>query len=104
MIPPIDRRRFLNQTGGGFGGLALAHLLSSDSKASLLDGRLHHAPKAKRVIGGSLTISIGVGIIVAAVLGVLARPLMAAMLGASAAANPAMWTAASQYTTIRALG
>lgn len=69
------------------------------------DAFAHGDPtKAKRVIGGSLTISIGVGIIVAAVLGVLARPLMAAMLGASAAANPAMWTAASQYTTIRALG
>ncbi len=28
----------------------MAHLLSSDSQASMLDGRLHHAPKAKRVI------------------------------------------------------
>ena len=50
MTFPIDRRRFLHHTGGGFGGLALAHLLSSDTHASLLGGRLPHMPKAKRVI------------------------------------------------------
>ena len=50
MTFPIDRRRFLHHTGGGFGGLALAHLLSSDTHASLLGGRLPYMPKAKRVI------------------------------------------------------
>ncbi len=43
----MSRRTFLSQSvGGGFGALALSHLLQSESAAALR----HHAPKAKRVI------------------------------------------------------
>ncbi|CAN5908356.1 DUF1501 domain-containing protein [soil metagenome] len=54
----MNRRDFLWRSGGGFGGLALAHLLGSegllaDSLAhpgSALNGGLHHPAKAKRVV------------------------------------------------------
>jgi len=50
-----SRRDFLWQSGGGLGGIALAHLLDSQSSTSaaergVLSGRLHHRPRAKRVI------------------------------------------------------
>jgi hypothetical protein len=51
-----NRREFLWQAGGGFGGLALAHLLAGEGFAGLreprpeLNGGLHHLPKVKRVI------------------------------------------------------
>lgn len=45
--PPISRRSALCQAGGGFGGLALAYLLASESHAQVA---LHHAPKVRRVI------------------------------------------------------
>jgi hypothetical protein len=43
MNPLINRRDFLLRSGGGFGGLAMGHVLGSD-------GARHHVPKAKRVI------------------------------------------------------
>src|SRR5262245_35075216 len=53
----FSRRDFLWQTGGGLGGVALAHLLgASDLLASTpklradLNGGLHHKAKARRVI------------------------------------------------------
>jgi hypothetical protein len=50
MTRAINRRDFLEHAGGGFGSLALAHLLGSDSWANALVGGIHHPPKAKRVI------------------------------------------------------
>jgi uncharacterized protein DUF1501 len=56
---PIDRRRFLWETGGGLGGIALASLLAGDrllaSETASLAGpgallQLHHPAKAKRVV------------------------------------------------------
>jgi hypothetical protein len=53
---PIARRAFLRQTGGGFGGVALAALLAAEnSPARAADPAtsaafLTHAPKARRVI------------------------------------------------------
>lgn len=49
----MNRRSFLSQAGGGFGGLALTHLLATDSHGKPrpeLNGGLHHPAKAKRVI------------------------------------------------------
>jgi hypothetical protein len=51
----IPRRDFLTQLGGGFGALALSHLLGSEALASLprpqeFAGGLHHVPRARRVI------------------------------------------------------
>src|SRR5437660_3090256 len=49
----FTRRDALFQLGGGFGGLALAHLLATDSLAESrpeLNGGLHHPAKARRVI------------------------------------------------------
>ena len=51
----IDRRAFLSRLGGGFGSVALAHLLSRSNAlgaGGLLGhtGGLHHPPKARRVI------------------------------------------------------
>jgi hypothetical protein len=52
--PGYDRREFLWRFGGGLGGVALSHLLSTDSVAALADSRPqltpHHPPKAKRII------------------------------------------------------
>lgn len=49
----INRRKLLGQIGGGFGALALSHLLTRDSIGSdeteLTDG-LHHPAKVRRVI------------------------------------------------------
>ena len=45
----LSRRDLLTHTGGGFGGLALAHLLGPTARADL-NGGLHHKAKAKRVI------------------------------------------------------
>lgn len=51
---PLSRREFLWKSGGGLGGIALAHLLARDGAfagpAPGLPLGLHHAPKAKRVI------------------------------------------------------
>jgi hypothetical protein len=50
----FSRRDALFQIGGGFGGLALAHLLATDAAADSprpgFNGGLHHPAKAKRVI------------------------------------------------------
>jgi hypothetical protein len=46
----ISRRDFLWRTGGGLGGLALAHMLSAQTPRADLSGGLHHKAKAKRVI------------------------------------------------------
>src|SRR6478752_1488051 len=46
----LGRRDFLRFAGGGFGAMALGHLLGSDADAALLSGKLHHVPKAKRII------------------------------------------------------
>ena len=42
----MTRRDFLWQSGGGLGGIALASLFTADPA----HGKLHHAPKAKRVV------------------------------------------------------
>jgi hypothetical protein len=59
---PIDRRGFLWRTGGGFGSVALAHLLGNQSLLAdpvtgrtllprpELNGGLHHVAKARRVV------------------------------------------------------
>jgi hypothetical protein len=52
----LSRRDFLTRSGGGFGSLALAHLLSGDLLAGLakpqpgFNGGLHHPAKARRII------------------------------------------------------
>src|SRR2546421_737019 len=56
----VDRRRFLWQTGGGLGGIALAYLLGTDHLLAHdrrpekgrpdLNGGLHHRARAKRVV------------------------------------------------------
>jgi hypothetical protein len=59
----FDRRSFLTRAGGGFGAVALAHLLSGEAPSAAderaihrggrngdLNGGLHHPAKAKRVI------------------------------------------------------
>src|SRR5262249_37478282 len=53
----FSRRHFLCQTGGGFGGIALAHLLGVHDLLAApaqprpeFNGGLHHKAKAKRVI------------------------------------------------------
>ncbi len=46
----LGRRDFLRVAGGGFGAMALGHLLGTDADAALLTGKLHHAPRAKRII------------------------------------------------------
>ena len=50
-----SRRDFLWRSGGGLGGIALAHLMQSSSvrggsEPGVLSGQLHHPPRAKRVI------------------------------------------------------
>ena len=50
-----SRRDFLWKSGGGLGGIALAHLMQSSSvrggpEPGVLSGQLHHPPRAKRVI------------------------------------------------------
>ena len=45
-----DRRRYLQTLGGGFGGLALASLLSAEEKTKPSSSGLHHPPRASRVI------------------------------------------------------
>ncbi len=51
----MNRRHFLQHSGGGLGGIALAALLGADRvfadmPAKRTDGGLHHKPKAKRVV------------------------------------------------------
>src|SRR5271156_3270017 len=58
----LDRRSFLWQAGGGFGALALAHLMGADlcladsatgkalSPRPEYNGGLHHRARAKRVV------------------------------------------------------
>src|SRR6476659_2375529 len=51
----ITRRRWLLETGSGFGGLALAQLLSrdgalADAPKADLNGGLHHPAKVRRVV------------------------------------------------------
>ncbi|MDZ4689050.1 MAG: DUF1501 domain-containing protein, partial [Planctomycetaceae bacterium] len=53
--PPLSNRRaWLSHCGGGFGALALSHLLmresAADATAADLNGGLHHPAKARRVI------------------------------------------------------
>lgn len=53
--PQLDRRQWLLQAGAGFGGLALAHMLATegalgDATLPACGGRLHHSPRAKRVV------------------------------------------------------
>ncbi|MFM8273665.1 MAG: DUF1501 domain-containing protein [Gemmata sp.] len=43
----MNRREFLRSSGGGLGSIALAALLSESARAG---DRLHHKPKAKRVV------------------------------------------------------
>ncbi|HAB13924.1 MAG TPA: hypothetical protein DCE47_19765, partial [Planctomycetaceae bacterium] len=50
-----SRRDFLWRSGGGLGGIALAHLVQNGSalaepEPGVLSGQLHHPPRAKRVI------------------------------------------------------
>jgi len=60
-----------------------------------------HPNKAHRIVGGSLTIALGLGFAIAVGLRMAATPLMTTMVGASSAAAIAP---AAQYTAIRALG
>lgn len=49
----MNRRAFLWQIGGGFGGLAMTHLLGTDAEATPrpeFNGGLHHPAKVKRII------------------------------------------------------
>jgi hypothetical protein len=56
--PTVDRRRFLWQTGGGLGGIALAYLLGQEGLLAVdrprpradWGGGLHHPARAKRVV------------------------------------------------------
>ncbi len=55
--PTMNRRRFLFQSGGGLGGIALASLLKDDGDLGAAEPEpgaavqvLHHPPKAKRVV------------------------------------------------------
>ena len=55
--PSITRRSLLCNAAGGFGGVALAHLLGTDARAATepvqrteLNGGLHHFAKARRVV------------------------------------------------------
>lgn len=53
MIQTLDRRTALFRIANGFGGLALTHLLASDSLADgkpELNGGIHHRAKARRFI------------------------------------------------------
>jgi hypothetical protein len=57
MTGAIDRRRFLWQSGGGLGGIALSYLLGSDGLMAAvgparadLNGGIHHRARAKRVV------------------------------------------------------
>jgi hypothetical protein len=57
MVPPFSRRDFLWQTGGGLGGIALAHLLGQSELLAgpakprpEFNGGLHHFAKAKRIV------------------------------------------------------
>ncbi len=45
-----SRRDFLNQSGGGLGGIALASMLGENLQAKGVLGEAHHRPRAKRVI------------------------------------------------------
>jgi hypothetical protein len=52
---PMTRRDFLWQSGGGLGGIALAAMLGNEQARAgelpgILSGKLHHPPKAKRVV------------------------------------------------------
>lgn len=52
---PLTRRQWLLETGAGFGGIALMHLLAREQAIAgplqnPLQGGLHHVPKAKRVV------------------------------------------------------
>ena len=56
-IPCYSRREFLWHHGGGLGGIALASLLAREGLLAgpgQLTGRLHHAPRAKRVVHGTV--------------------------------------------------
>lgn len=49
----LNRRSFLWQSGGGLGGIALAHLLQTEGLLAAVPQRsagLHHAPRARRVV------------------------------------------------------
>ena len=51
----MDRRSFLWSSGGGLGGIALAHLLGREALAAgrgrpEFNGGLHHRARAKRVV------------------------------------------------------
>ena len=59
--------------------------------------------QAKRVVGGSMTIALVVGIIMAAGVRFTALPVLRAMIGPTMANGPVL-AAATEYTVIRALG
>ena len=49
----MDRRHLLKQIGGGFGAVALQHLIHNDALGDSSvgsGGGLHHRPKVRRVI------------------------------------------------------
>jgi len=58
---------------------------------------------AKRVVGGSMTIALVVGIALAVGVRVIAQPVLRAMIGPALASGPVL-AAATEYTVIRALG
>ena len=58
--------------------------------------------RAKAIVGSSLTVGLGVGVLVAVAMAALAGPAMGAMLGTGAC--PVVLGAATSYTAIRAIG
>lgn len=58
---------------------------------------------AKRVVGGSMTIALLVGLALAVGVRIIAQPVLRAMIGPALAGGPVL-AAATEYTVIRALG
>ena len=52
MQPYLSRRKWLEQSAGGFGGLALGAMMQGESLAreEAVSQIIHHPPKAKRVV------------------------------------------------------
>src|SRR5215207_10563817 len=46
----FGRRDFLRHAGAGFGAMALSHLLAGEADGALLAEKLHHRPRARRII------------------------------------------------------
>ena len=60
--------------------------------------------EAKRVVSGSVTIALVLGVALAVGVPLVAKPLLGAMMGGAAAADATVLSSATQYAVIRALG